>query len=121
MAKYKIEDLIESVKRYPALYCKSSNTVTLNVDEKNSLWANIAKELNDNPVKVKQKWRNLRDSYQKAMKTKKDLEEMGQIHRYHEYRHEHSMSFLLPHIVLSTTDSSIKRRKSRTYSDSIKK
>ncbi|XP_070496094.1 uncharacterized protein [Chironomus tepperi] len=111
-----IEQFIDIVKEYPIIYSKpGALSGSVNNNEKNQVWAEIAKRLNeDDPGKLKQKWRNLRDSYQKAMKYKRDLEEVGQLSKYHPYRHEHKMSFLLPHIL---ADIPSKRRKTKVYEE----
>lgn len=75
---------------------------------------NICRLNEDDPGKLKQKWRNLRDSYQKAMKYKRDLEEIGQLNKYHPYRHENKMSFLLPHIL---ADIPSKRKRTKVYDE----
>lgn len=47
------------------------------------------------------------------MKHKRDLEEVGQLVKYHEYRHEHKMSFLLPHILADIP----KRKRVKVYEE----
>jgi hypothetical protein len=95
-----IELLIDTVREYPILYSKlGAVSGSVNNDEKNQAYIDIAKKLHEEPNKIKSKWRNLRDSYQKAVRSRKDLEEMNQLSRYHPYRHENRMAFLLPHIL----------------------
>lgn len=50
--------------------------------------------MNQPPEKCKAKWRNLRDSYQKAIKWKHELEELGKIDHYQGYKHEAALNFL---------------------------
>lgn len=84
--------LIQLVKEYPLLYTKNDSSI--NIDQKNMLWKEIASRLNQPEAKCKSKWRNLRDSYQKALRWKSELEEMGKLCNYHPYRHEAALSFL---------------------------
>lgn len=87
--------LIEAVKQHPSLYNKyhqsSGNT---NLDQKTTIWKEISEKVNQPIDKCKAKWRNLRDSYQKAIKWKQELEEIGKLSNYHEYKHEAALSFL---------------------------
>lgn len=94
--------LIEAVKACPSLYSKQDSSSTSG-DQKNMLWKKISKQINQPPEKCKAKWRNLRDSYLKAIKWRRELEDLGRLGNYHEYRHEAALSFL---------DESSKRRKS---------
>jgi len=48
------------------------------------------------------------------MKYKRDLEEIGQLNKYHPYRHENKMSFLLPHIL---ADIPSKRKRTKVYDE----
>lgn len=100
-----IELLIESVKGHPCLYDKEQAT-RFNIDQKNQIWIEIANKL-DKPVeKCKHKWRNLRDSYLKAIRSKHDLGRIGQLGLHRSYKYEDSMSFL--------EASSLKKRRSST-------
>lgn len=119
-----IEQLIETVKEYPILYNKIGSVPgSVNNEEKNQVWNIIAKKINEDPNKLKQKWRNLRDSYQKAIKNKREMEEItkiiGQPTRYHPYRHEERMSFLLPHI-LNDAAGVRKKRSTKIYDENFK-
>lgn len=72
----------------------------------------IAEKLQfDDLNEIKSKWRNLRDAYQKAIKYKRDLEEMGMISKYYEYRHEEAMNFLYDHVVNELNGNSVRKRK----------
>ena len=64
---------------------------------------------------LKSKWRNLRDSYQKSIKNKRDLEEIGLIHKYHKYKHECQMEFLYEHVLVELGDVRKKRKGSRNF------
>lgn len=85
--------LIEAVKAYPSLYVKDQSSST-NIEQKNMIWNEISLKVNQPIEKCKAKWRNLRDSYQKAIKWKKELEELGKTSNYHEYKHEAALAFL---------------------------
>lgn len=85
--------LIELVRTYPSLYSKK-NSSSNNVEQKNIVWCQIAEQLGQPVEKCKAKWRNLRDSYQKSVKWRKELEELGKLSSYHEYKHEAAMAFL---------------------------
>lgn len=64
---------------------------------------------------IKSKWRNLRDAYQKTVKTRRELEEMGLGSKYKEYKHEESLSFLYHHIPLFELRGTRKRKGSSGY------
>lgn len=85
--------LIEAVKSYPSLYSQQQSSGT-NIDMKNVYWKEIALKVNQPVDKCKAKWRNLRDSYQKTVKRRQELEEVGKLSRYHPYKHEAALSFL---------------------------
>lgn len=109
-----VEKLIDIVKEYPVIYNKIS-VPSATTEDKNKAWEKIAKELNEDSTKlIKKKWRNLRDSYQKAIKSRRDLEEIDQLHRHKAYRHEARMSYLLPHII---SEFSTRKRKNRNGYD----
>jgi hypothetical protein len=94
-----VEDLIDAVREHPVIYDRINSVPgAINNEEKSIAWRKIALILKEDESILKQKWRNLRDSYQKAIKNRKELEEIGQLHRYHEYKHEDKMEFLYPHI-----------------------
>lgn len=84
--------LIDAVRAYPSLYVKDHSST--NIDQKNIIWNQISLKVNQPIEKCKAKWRNLRDSYQKAMKWKRELEQLGKPNIYHEYKHERSLQFL---------------------------
>lgn len=85
--------LIEAVKSYPSLYIKDQSSNT-NIEQKNMIWHEISLKVNQPTEKCKAKWRNLRDSYQKAIKWKRELEQLGKLSNYHEYKHESALEFL---------------------------
>lgn len=85
--------LIEAVKHYPALYSKQQSSGT-SIEQKNLIWKEISLKLNQPTEKCKAKWRNLRDSYQKSVKYRQELEAIGKLSIYHEYKHETALSFL---------------------------
>ena len=92
----KIEDLIEAVEKHPVIYSRS---ISQNNANKNDAWRSISNELGEKNISLlKAKWRNLRDSFHKAIKNKRKFEEMGQMKHYREYVHEDKLIFLLPHI-----------------------
>lgn len=83
--------LIEAVKEYPLLFKRQATGTT---EQKNAVWNEIAKNIDQTPKKCKAKWRNLRDSYQKSVKWRQELEEIGKMSNYHTYKHEEALSFL---------------------------
>ena len=94
--------LIEAVKANPSLYSKQdASTSGITSEHKNSIWKKISNQINQPPEKCKAKWRNLRDSYQKAIKWKRELEEIGKLSIYQGYKHEQALSFLESSIVSS--------------------
>lgn len=95
-----VDDLIDVVREYPVIYDRINSAPGSNAnDEKAQAWIEISEKLNEDAVVLKLKWRNLRDSYQKAVKNRRELEEIGQLHRYREYKHEEKMHFLYSHII----------------------
>lgn len=126
--KLNIEEFIDIVKEYPVLYDKTG-TFAQNNEEKNMAWKvnikikmistilinyfkEIAKKVHLKDLNyLKSKWRNLRDTYQKAVKNRRDLEEIGMIHKYKEYKHEHQMSYLYEHILSELSSTSKRKRK----------
>lgn len=86
-------ELIEAVKHYPSLYSKDTSPGN-NIDQKNIIWKEISLKIDQPVEKCKAKWRNLRDSYQKAVKWRQELEQIGKVENYHEYKHEAALSFL---------------------------
>lgn len=98
-----IETLIETVKCYPCLYDKEQAS-RANIDQKNQVWIEIANKIDQPVEKCKSKWRNLRDSYLKAIKYKHELGLIGKLSLYRGYKHEDSLSFL--------ETSSLKKRRS---------
>lgn len=86
--------LIEAVKSYPALYVKDQPSTNITIDQKNMIWNQISLKVNQPIEKCKAKWRNLRDSYQRAIKSKRVLEQLGKVSDFHEYKHEAALSFL---------------------------
>jgi Alcohol dehydrogenase transcription factor Myb/SANT-like len=85
--------LIEAVKARPELYRKQASS-TGNIDQKNHCWTEISEKIGQPVEKCKAKWRNLRDSYLKAVKWKGELEALGKLSKYREYKHEDALSFL---------------------------
>lgn len=94
-----IDMLIAAVKCHPILYSRNGSGMTS--DQKNAIWAEISQQI-DIPVgkfiystrflsltlvlfleKCKAKWRNLRDSYHKAVKWRMELEAVGKPENYH--------------------------------------
>lgn len=88
-----IDLLIETVKCYPCLYDKEQAS-RANIDQKNQIWTEIATKIDQPVEKCKSKWRNLRDSYLKAIKYKHELELIGKLDIYRGYKHEDTLSFL---------------------------
>ncbi|XP_014287251.1 uncharacterized protein [Halyomorpha halys] len=87
--------LIEEVCRWPILYNTSCKEYK-NLEMKNHAWVEITTNLfgSYNPIiveKVKNKWKNLRDTFVKSLR-KKDRPNSKQ------WKHEEQMRFLLPHI-----------------------
>jgi hypothetical protein len=85
--------LIEAVKQQPSLYSKQQSSGT-NLDQKNQVWKEISEKINQPVERCKAKWRNLRDSYLKSVKWRHELEELGKMDVYREYKHEAALSFL---------------------------
>jgi hypothetical protein len=115
------ELLIEAVKAYPILYQKSAG-VPGYLEEKNQAWNEIAIKLKEDVGNLKKKFRNLKDSYFKKIKNKKELEEIGHLDKYIPYKHEEKMSFLLPLLQYPDVENaSIRKRKLRSDDSNSKR
>jgi Alcohol dehydrogenase transcription factor Myb/SANT-like len=84
--------LIAAVRDHPEIYGNPLSASS--IDQKTHTWRQISEKVNQPVEKCKAKWRNLRDSYLKAMKWKEELAEVGKLSRYREYKHEEALSFL---------------------------
>lgn len=93
MDTHTVNALIEAVKLYPSLYNKQSSQ-SGSSDQKNLIWKEVSKQIDQPIEKCKSKWRNLRDSYHKAVKWRRELEAIGRLSNYREYKHEAALSFL---------------------------
>lgn len=117
-----VEELIEAVRNYPVLYDRINVVSGAQLNEEKAIaWRKISENLgNEDTIEVlKAKWRNLRDSFMKAVKNRKELEEIGQLHRYHGYKHEEKLEFLYQH-VLAEIAPPRKRKSSSSYTPNIK-
>ncbi|XP_022917419.1 uncharacterized protein [Onthophagus taurus] len=64
-------DLIKAVERYPVLYDFNHEDYK-NIREKDKLWAKIGCQIKSNGKIAKNKWKNLKDTYAKYLKTHKN-------------------------------------------------
>lgn len=96
--------LIRKIQEYPELYDRKNKNYT-NMEVKKDIWQEIANEFNEPEEMVRTRWRNIRDAYQKSIRRKAELEEMGKGALYKKYKFEDQLEYLLPFC------STIKRRK----------
>lgn len=131
-----VVEFIDLVKEYPVLYDRS---LTQNHEEKNMAWKvkitiktifkfsftfyfkEVAEKIDIDDISyLKSKWRNLRDTFQKSIKNKRDLEEIGMLHKYKTYKHETQLDFLYEHVLVELSLRNIrkKRKRSRSFNTS---
>ncbi|XP_050503569.1 uncharacterized protein LOC126882637 [Diabrotica virgifera virgifera] len=65
-----MERIIELVRKYPILYDLSHEDYK-NVRKKDKIWTRIGEEIGENGDEIKKKWRNMRDTYAKYIRTNK--------------------------------------------------
>nr|XP_022911624.1 transcription factor Adf-1-like [Onthophagus taurus] len=61
------EKLIEMVRDYPVLY-DLSHAKYNDINYKNGIWKEIAKQLKEDWPSCKTRWNNIRDNYRKSLK-----------------------------------------------------
>jgi hypothetical protein len=109
-----IEELIECVKAHPIIYDRSGHQ-----KERNEAFEVIAKKLEMSPIIIKNKWRNVRDMYLRAMKSRKNYEEMNKLHLYTEYKHEAKLNEFLYHQTMDEILGGGRRGRKRASSHTI--
>uniref|UniRef100_A0A6P7GZI3 Uncharacterized protein LOC114344940 n=1 Tax=Diabrotica virgifera virgifera TaxID=50390 RepID=A0A6P7GZI3_DIAVI len=65
-----MEKFIELVRQYPIIY-NLSHEEYKNIRKKDKVWSKIGEEIGENSDELKKKWRNLRDTYAKYIRTSK--------------------------------------------------
>ncbi|GAB1861706.1 FAD-dependent oxidoreductase domain-containing protein 1 [Camponotus japonicus] len=68
--------IIEAIKQHPVLYCTEVKGLSIKLQEfKQKVWKRISDELGLDPMWVRLKWKNLRDTYCRILKYKNKTEE----------------------------------------------
>lgn len=68
--------IIETIKQHPVLYCTEVKGLSIKLQEfKQKVWKRISDELGLDPMWVRLKWKNLRDTYCRILKYKNKTEE----------------------------------------------
>lgn len=68
--------IIEAIKQHPVLYCTEVIGLSVKLQEfKQKVWKRISDELGLDPMWVRLKWKNLRDTYCRILKYKNKTEE----------------------------------------------
>ncbi|XP_071637362.1 uncharacterized protein [Temnothorax longispinosus] len=89
------EKLIEMVKSCEPLYVMSHSKYSDNIFKENA-WRRIAKEMNQPATACKKTWTNLRDSFRRALKKKRETKSGQAASKIKKWKFEDEMSFLLP-------------------------
>ncbi|XP_071575329.1 uncharacterized protein [Temnothorax nylanderi] len=89
------EKLIEMVKSCEPLYVMSHSKYSDNTFKENA-WRRIAKEMNQPATACKKTWTNLRDSFRRALKKKRETKSGQSASKIKKWKFEDEMSFLLP-------------------------
>lgn len=68
--------IIEAIKQHPVLYCTEVKGLSIKLQEfKQKVWKRISDELGLDPMWVRLKWKNLRDTYCRILKYKNKTDE----------------------------------------------
>ncbi|XP_045452432.1 uncharacterized protein LOC123668935 isoform X2 [Melitaea cinxia] len=105
------DSFIEMVKCNPVLY-DMSLTDYKNIFMKNKIWDEIGEKCNISGDEAKMKWKNLRDTYGKYLKTTKTTTGQSAFKsysRYSKWQWASSMEFLKDHIGFAPTDTNVAR------------
>ncbi|KAG6464442.1 hypothetical protein O3G_MSEX014515 [Manduca sexta] len=105
MSKFN-DKLIEMVKIYPVLYDPSHSDFK-NVFLKKTIWDEIGQTFNMRGERLKCKWKNLRDTYSRYLKSKKALPVSLSNKRYSRWHWASSMEFMKDILEVAVPDSSI--------------
>ncbi|XP_074042015.1 uncharacterized protein [Leptinotarsa decemlineata] len=103
------EELIESVRVKPILY-DLTNSEYKNIKKKDKIWDEIAESFEGvTGEEIKKKWKNLRDSYSKYLRTEKTTtgQETKILDRYKTWPWAQQMEFLRPSLAFAKTHSNV--------------
>ncbi|KAJ3662191.1 hypothetical protein Zmor_006547 [Zophobas morio] len=100
------EQLIESVKKYPILY-DLGNSEYKNIRKRDKIWDEIGVELDESGEDVKKKWKNLRDSYAKYLKSKKTRTGQSAKKNYKNWQWAPFMEHFKPFLAFANTDTNV--------------
>ncbi|XP_031357193.1 transcription factor Adf-1-like [Photinus pyralis] len=101
------DKLIANVKAYEPLYVTSHPKYS-DSGYKENLWKAIAKEMNQSVAVCKKIWTNLRDSFRRAMKKRRETKSGQAASKIKKWKFEDEMSFLLPFMQERDTCSNLK-------------
>ncbi|XP_050676769.1 uncharacterized protein LOC126973484 [Leptidea sinapis] len=98
MAGIKAEELIETVRMFPALYDQAQEQYR-NSEYKDIMWKKVAKKLNvkGQEEECKKKWNGIRDSLRRARQKRKTKSGQAAISS-NKYKFETILEFLIPHL-----------------------
>ncbi|XP_022199546.2 uncharacterized protein LOC111056488 [Nilaparvata lugens] len=91
------EQLIECVKKYPAVYDMSHPKYS-DSGHKSLVWKHIGEEIDEPEMICKKRWINIRDQFKKSLNRRRAEDGV-----YKRYKYEENLQFLLPHMMKRTT------------------
>nr|CAH7719377.1 unnamed protein product [Callosobruchus chinensis] len=101
------ERLIEKVKEYPILYDLGHEDYK-NVRKKDKIWDEIGTKLNEDGEQLKKKWKNLRDSFAKHLKSLKTKTGQSAVkNTYKKWQWAEQMQHFRPFLIFATTSTNI--------------
>ncbi|RZF33875.1 hypothetical protein LSTR_LSTR009899 [Laodelphax striatellus] len=90
------EQLIECVKKYPAVYDMSHPKYS-DSGHKSAVWKLIGEEIDESETICKKRWINIRDQFKKSLNRRRTEDAV-----YKRYKYEENLQFLLPHMTKRT-------------------
>ncbi|XP_074041526.1 uncharacterized protein [Leptinotarsa decemlineata] len=102
------EELIENVRVKPILY-DLTNSEYKNIKKKDKIWDEIAESFEVTGEEIKKKWKNIRDSYSKYLRTEKTTtgQETKILDRYKTWPWAQQVEFLRPSLAFAKTHSNV--------------
>ncbi|CAO1356241.1 unnamed protein product [Diamesa serratosioi] len=99
--------LIDAISLLPELYDKSHKNYG-NIDHRNQVWESLSEKFGLSVDDIRNKWRNIRDAYQKALKKKAEQIDNKTMDSHRAYRYEDQLIFLKN--FCSATTKGVKRK-----------